>query len=160
MIFWKLLWETFPFDEEDEEPEVRQREDGSFLMDGALSLEDFKHALDVEDLDEYEEDNYQTLAGLVMAHMGKIPEAGDNFEWKNLRFEVLDMDGNRIDKVLVNARMRKPRNLKGLLDYQLLDEPPPPKLPPPKLLPDEPLPLDHPPPDQLTATPPSFCVGT
>ena len=90
------------FDEEDEEPEVRQREDGSFLMDGALSLEDFKHALDVEDLDEYEEDNYQTLAGLVMAHMGKIPEAGDNFEWKNLRFEVLDMDGNRIDKVLVN----------------------------------------------------------
>lgn len=90
------------FDEEDEEPEVRQREDGSFLMDGALSLEDFKHALDVEDLDEYEEDNYQTLAGLVMAHMGKIPEAGDSFEWKNLRFEVLDMDGNRIDKVMVN----------------------------------------------------------
>jgi putative hemolysin len=90
------------FDEEDEEPEVRQREDGSFLMDGALSLEDFKHALDVEDLDEYEEDNYQTLAGLVMAHMGKIPEAGDSFEWKNLRFEVLDMDGNRIDKVMVS----------------------------------------------------------
>jgi putative hemolysin len=81
-------------------PEFVQREDGSWLVDGKMAVDDLEMLLDVDELPE-EEANYETVGGLIMAHYDRIPVAGDCFEWNNLSFEVMDMDGHRVDKVLV-----------------------------------------------------------
>jgi putative hemolysin len=83
-----------------EEPQAVQREDGSWLLDGMLSVDEFFEIFDMEELLEHR-GNYQTLGGFVITHLGRIPAAADHFEWKGMRFEVMDMDGNRVDKVLV-----------------------------------------------------------
>lgn len=79
-----------------------QREDGSWLLDGMLPVDEFLHVLGIRDEPEDSRD-YATLGGFVMARMDKIPTAGDIFEWSGNRFEVLDMDGHRVDKVLVSV---------------------------------------------------------
>jgi putative hemolysin len=84
-----------------------QREDGSWLLDGALSLEDLKEILPVGQLPGEERGLYQTLAGFIMTYLGRVPSDADSFEWRGLRFEVVDMDGKRIDKVLVTPLRRK-----------------------------------------------------
>lgn len=84
------------------EPQAEQREDGSWLMDGALTAEEFRELLDVKEMRREEEPGYRTLGGLVLLHLGHIPAAGESFERAGLRFEVVDMDGNRVDKVLVS----------------------------------------------------------
>lgn len=85
-----------------EEPMAVQREDGSWLLDGRLSADDFRALLGLRgDLPGEEEGAYETLGGFVMMHLGRIPEVADHFEWAGLRFEVVDMDGRRVDKVLV-----------------------------------------------------------
>jgi putative hemolysin len=83
-----------------EDPQAVQREDGSWLLDGMLSVDEFIEIFDMEELLEHR-GNYQTLGGFVITHLGRIPAAADHFEWKGMRFEVMDMDGNRVDKVLV-----------------------------------------------------------
>ncbi|NPV06487.1 MAG: HlyC/CorC family transporter [Anaerolineae bacterium] len=88
-----------PERDEIEEPMAVQREDGSWLLDGLLPVDDFKDLFGIEQLPEEEE--YQTLAGFVVAQLGRIPAATDHFQWDKLRLEVMDMDGNRVDKVLV-----------------------------------------------------------
>ncbi|MEW5939221.1 MAG: transporter associated domain-containing protein, partial [Chloroflexota bacterium] len=82
-----------------EEPQATQRQDGSWLLDGMLTVDDFKEIFNLRDLPE--EDDYETLGGFVLYKLGRIPQVGDNFEWNNLRFEVMDMDARRVDKVLV-----------------------------------------------------------
>ncbi len=83
-----------------------QREDGSWLLDGVLPVEDFKEIFPVGELPGEGRGNYQTLAGFVMSCLGRIPSTADHFEWGGLRFEVVDMDGKRVDKVLVmHARL-------------------------------------------------------
>ncbi len=85
-----------------EEPLAVQREDGSWLLDGRLSADDFRSLLGISgDLPGEEEGAYETLGGFVMMHLGRIPEVADHFQWSGLRFEVVDMDGRRVDKVLV-----------------------------------------------------------
>ncbi|MEB3338659.1 MAG: hemolysin family protein [Leptolyngbyaceae bacterium] len=84
-----------------EEPQAIQREDGSWLLDGMLSIDEFKEIFEIEEIPGEEKGNYHTLGGLVILHLGRIPIAADHFEWGGLRFEVMDMDGNRVDKVLV-----------------------------------------------------------
>lgn len=84
-----------------EEPYAVQREDGSWLLDGMLTIDEFKEILDIAEVPEEEQGNYQTLGGFVVMHLGHIPSAADHFEWQGRRFEVMDMDGNRVDKVLV-----------------------------------------------------------
>jgi putative hemolysin len=79
-------------------PEITRRQDGSYLVDGSLTLDRFGEELGL-DLERFED--YDTVAGLVLDRMGTIPRAGDKCRWQNLTFEVLDMDGNRIDKLLV-----------------------------------------------------------
>jgi putative hemolysin len=76
-----------------------QREDGSWLLDGMLPVDEFLHILEIRDAPEDERD-YSTLGGFVMARIEHLPKAGDRFEWSDYRFEVLDMDGYRVDKVL------------------------------------------------------------
>lgn len=82
------------------EPAATQREDGSWLLDGMMSVDEFQMLFDLDDLPE-EADGYDTLGGLFMAQLGRVPVLGDKFEWNDLRFEVIDMDGHRVDKVLV-----------------------------------------------------------
>ena len=84
-----------------EEPQKVQREDGSWLVDGMLPVEEFFELFDLEDLLEQSEGNYHTVGGFVITQLGRIPAAADHFEWQNLRIEVMDMDGNRVDKVLI-----------------------------------------------------------
>jgi putative hemolysin len=78
-----------------------QREDGSWLFDGALQIDEFKEILELDDLPEEDRAGYQTLGGFMMTQLGSIPAAGQHFEWDGWRFEVVDMDGRRVDKVLV-----------------------------------------------------------
>lgn len=86
---------------------VVRRDDGSYLIDGLVTINELKDALDVDDLPGEDTGNFHTLAGFMMSQMGKIPRASDHFAWNGFRFEVIDMDGNRIDKVLVDkARPR------------------------------------------------------
>jgi putative hemolysin len=84
------------------EPQAVRREDGSWLLDGLLPIDEMKEVLGVEDLPEEERIGYQTLGGFVMSQIGQIPSAGQYFEWNGMRFEVIDMDGRRVDKVLVS----------------------------------------------------------
>ena len=83
------------------ERQIVKRQDGSWLVDGALPVDDFRETIDPEVLPEEEEDQYITLGGFVMTHLEKIPIAGDYFEWNGYRFEVVDMDMRRVDKILV-----------------------------------------------------------
>ena len=84
-----------------EEPQAVQREDGSWLLDGMLPVDEFVELFDIDELRGDHQGSYQTLGGFVMTHLGRIPAAADHFEWEGMRFEVMDMDGNRVDKVLV-----------------------------------------------------------
>ncbi len=83
------------------EPQAVRREDGTWLLDGLLSIDDLKEVLGVEDLPDEDRIGYQTLGGFIMSQLGSIPNAGQYFHWNNFRFEVMDMDGRRVDKVLV-----------------------------------------------------------
>ncbi|MBD2103814.1 hemolysin family protein [Leptolyngbya sp. FACHB-261] len=85
------------------EPQAVQREDGSWLLDGLLTVDEFKDLFDLEELPGEERGSYQTLGGFVLMYLGHIPSSSEHFEWGGLRFEVVDMDGNRVDKVLVMA---------------------------------------------------------
>ncbi|MBW4453513.1 MAG: hemolysin family protein [Nostoc indistinguendum CM1-VF10] len=82
-------------------PQAVQREDGSWLLDGMLPVEEFLELFGMEEWESEERGSYQTLGGFVITHLGRIPAAADHFEWQNMRIEVMDMDGNRVDKVLV-----------------------------------------------------------
>jgi putative hemolysin len=84
-----------------EKPAGTQRPDGSWLLDGLLPTDELKTIFDLKALPGEQEGHYQTLGGFVMAQLGHIPRAVDQFEWDGLRFEVMDMDGKRVDKVLV-----------------------------------------------------------
>jgi putative hemolysin len=88
------------------EPQVTQRQDGSWLLDGMLDIDEFKELFHLGLLPN--EADYETLAGFVMTSLGKIPQAADRFEWEGLRFEVVDMDARRVDKVLVTTLPARP----------------------------------------------------
>lgn len=84
------------------ERDILQREDGSWLMDAGMSIQRFKDALDMrEPLPGEEEEVFHTLAGFVITQLGRIPHTGETFRWDAYRFEVVDMDRNRVDKVIV-----------------------------------------------------------
>jgi putative hemolysin len=89
-----------------EEPQATQRQDGSWLLDGMLEVDEFKEIFDLPLLPH--EDEYETLSGFVMVSLGRLPQATDRFEWHGLKFEVIDMDGRRVDKVLVTTLPSRP----------------------------------------------------
>jgi putative hemolysin len=82
-------------------PAAKRREDGSWLIDATLSAGEVKTLLDLDALPNEDTADFQTLGGFVMTYFGRIPEAGDRFEHAGWRFEVVDMDRHRVDKVLV-----------------------------------------------------------
>jgi len=95
-----------PQTDRQEEPEAVQRSDGSWLLDGALPIEEARDLLKLGTLPGETEKHYETLGGFVMDFLGRIPSAADYFRWGGMRFEVMDMDGLRVDKVLVVPGVR------------------------------------------------------
>ena len=86
-----------------EEPSIVQREDGSWLIDGAIDLDTVLRTLEADSiLSEEDRLHYHTLGGLAMFALGRVPKTGDIFERGDYKFEVVDMDGNRVDRVLVS----------------------------------------------------------
>ena len=80
-----------------------QRQDGSWLLDGIIPVPELKDTLGLEAVPEEDKGRYNTLSGMLMLLMGRIPAASEAVNWENWRFEVMDMDGKRIDKVLASS---------------------------------------------------------
>jgi len=94
----------FPDAISDQEPEIVARDDGSYLIDGLLDIDEFKELFNLPDLPGEEENYYRTLGGFVITHLRRIPTTGDQFEFQDLQIEVVDMDGLRVDKLLVKSK--------------------------------------------------------
>ncbi|MBC7234931.1 MAG: HlyC/CorC family transporter [Chloroflexi bacterium] len=86
---------------EEEEPKAVRREDGTWLVDGLLPVDEFKELFGIEELPGEEQGFYQTVAGFLVMQLGRIPTVAERLEWGGITFEVMDMDGPRVDKVLV-----------------------------------------------------------
>jgi putative hemolysin len=98
-----------PAIEGEEAPDAVQREDGSWLMDGGTVLDRFRYLTNAElEFPDEGSDAYHTLAGFILYQLGYIPKAGEFLDWEGWRFEVVDMDGNRIDRLLVAPLARTP----------------------------------------------------
>jgi putative hemolysin len=86
-----------------------KREDGSWLMDGMIPVPEMKDRLELRELPEEDRGRYNTLAGMIMLLLGRLPATADAVEWERWRFEVVDLDGKRVDKVLVSALTSQPQ---------------------------------------------------
>jgi len=95
-IFGDILEEG----ETEEEPIVK-RKDGSYLVDASMNIGDFMEEMGIMFYDDLDSEDFNTLGGLAMFLVGRIPKAGDIFTYQNLQFEVMDMDNGRVDKLLV-----------------------------------------------------------
>ena len=84
-----------------DDPDVVLRSDGTWLLDGMVPVDEVKELLELRALPGEQPNLYQTLGGLMTNQLGRIPKSGDQFEWEGIRFEVVDMDGRRVDKILV-----------------------------------------------------------
>ncbi|MFM7550929.1 MAG: hemolysin family protein [Cyanobacteriota bacterium] len=99
-----------PSVDDEEEPLVVTREDGSWLVDAGVDLDAFTELIDHDIFGIDQEGRYHTLAGFVMHVLERIPREADHFEWQGYRFEVVDMDGKRVDKLLVTPIPQHPRS--------------------------------------------------
>jgi len=91
----------------DDEPGITRRQDGSWLVDGRVRMSDLERAINAQGLAD-EEEEYATVAGLVLHRMGKLPQAGESLEFGGYRFEVVDLDGRRIDKIIITLLPPEP----------------------------------------------------
>jgi len=90
-------------DSSEDEPSIIQRADSSWLIDGRVSADELKELLGLNTLPNEDDQDFTTAAGMVIAHYGRIPHAGEYFDWQQWRIEVVDLDGARIDKLLIAA---------------------------------------------------------
>jgi putative hemolysin len=88
---------------DDEDLPIVQRPDGSWLVDGSLPTEDLRELLSLAQFPDDSDHDYNTIAGMVIARFGRIPHVGESFDWQGWRFEVIDLDGARVDKLLISA---------------------------------------------------------
>jgi putative hemolysin len=93
---------ALPTEEAAAESRLVRREDGSWLMDGLLGINELKEALALTGLPDEEIGAYETAGGFVLTQLGRVPAVGDHVDWGGWRFEVVDMDGRRIDRILVS----------------------------------------------------------
>lgn len=87
--------------EDERDPDILQRPDGSWLIDGMVPIHEFRQIFGLKSLAGEQEGHYNTLGGFVITSLGRIPSSGDRIELEGLDLEVMDMDGHRVDKVLV-----------------------------------------------------------
>jgi putative hemolysin len=92
---------TIPAAGQGREPDIVKRDDGSYLIEGILPLEDLKERFGLGPFPEEGEGYYRTIAGFLVYSLGHIPDPGEHVTWNGYRFEVVDMDGKRVDKVLL-----------------------------------------------------------
>jgi putative hemolysin len=92
-----------PEDSEDQDQLAVQRDDGSWLFDGLIVIDQLKEILKITNMPGEDRAAYQTLSGFVMSQLGRIPKTGTSFVYDGYRFEVVDMDGRRVDRVLVSS---------------------------------------------------------
>ena len=85
-----------------EDAPIVTRDDGSWLIDGALGIDDLRELTGIALFPHEEDDDYRTAAGMVIAQFGRIPQCAEHFQWAGFRFEVVDLDGARIDKILIS----------------------------------------------------------
>ena len=90
--------------DETNEPTAIKRNDGSWLIDSGYSIDRFKELFEIEELTEEKNDQFTTLSGFILSHLNRIPETGERFSWNNFDFEIIDMDGHHLDKVLVRKK--------------------------------------------------------
>jgi len=98
-ILEAIVGDIGPTDADDYE--ITEREDGSYLIDAQLPFYDFLSRFEKTEFMNEGEHDFDTVAGFILQQLKRIPETGETLEWKGFRFEIIDMDGNRIDKVLV-----------------------------------------------------------
>ena len=92
-----------PAQDQPEEPQIIERDDGSWLVDGMLTTDEFRDYWHLdESLPGEDQGLFQTLAGFSVLQLGRVPSSADYFEWEGMRFEVVDMDGPRVDKLLLS----------------------------------------------------------
>jgi len=92
---------------QEDEPDIVKRDNGTWLIDGQCPFYEFLAYFDMEELeDESEEDDYNTIGGLVLNELEHIPKTGESIDWHDFHIEVVDMDGARIDKVLVSRKVQ------------------------------------------------------
>ena len=101
-ILESLVGNSSEFETEDDEDEFMERADGTFLIGGQYSFYDFLSHFDMEDV--YQDNNYNTISGLLFSKIGVIPKEGEKIEWDKFVFEIVDMDSTSIDKVLVSIK--------------------------------------------------------
>lgn len=90
-----------PWEGESLEPDIIEREDGTWLIDGMVTTEEFRDLLNLQKLPGAEEGDFRTVGGWVTSHLDRIPAADEQFDWNHYRFRVINMDGSRVDKILV-----------------------------------------------------------
>jgi putative hemolysin len=91
----------FPSDRESLSPEIVRLGDDAWSVDGMVPIDELQETLGLRGLEPDEPGGYRSLGGFVMTRLGRVPAIGDRLEWAGLRFEVADMDGRRVDRVLV-----------------------------------------------------------
>jgi putative hemolysin len=95
------IFGTLPDLDDVEEPSIVVREDGSMLVDGVIPIDELRETINLKEFD-FEDADYSTLAGFILYKLSEIPKAGDLLETEGYRFEIIDMDKSKIDKVLVS----------------------------------------------------------
>lgn len=93
---------NLPSQNQKTESQITKRDDGSLLVDGMISVDELQEFLEVDDMFE-DDENYHTLGGFMMTSLKHIPISGEHLIWKGFQFEVVDMDGTRVDKVLISS---------------------------------------------------------
>lgn len=90
--------------DEFEEKEIVERDNKTFLVDGLVPIDEFKDYFHIKKLPDEKSGVFHTIGGFIMHKLGHIPVSGDKLEWSDFKFEVMDMDGNRIDKILITPK--------------------------------------------------------
>jgi putative hemolysin len=96
--------------DEENEISIVQRSESSYLIDALLPFEEFLQYFEVEDVAAEDRSGFHSLGGFILHLSKQIPATGQRFHWKNFEFEVVDMDGNRIDKIMLNIQALNPES--------------------------------------------------
>lgn len=110
---FETLIDHLPEVQQNKHYEITQRDDGTWLCDGLTPIDDVENLLEKDVFNSVEDADFNTLAGFLLVHFNHIPKAGESIIWEEFKFEVVDMDGTRIDKVLIQKNPAKKSHLRA-----------------------------------------------